>query len=308
MDNTTTNIITDTLVSTTTNTENLTQTILDTINNIFNNLFSSIDNSMYAILDDLAFINTDILNDTFFEKIFGTNSSNGLLLIANSLFIGFALYYCFKLLYSNFVSIQIESPYQFIFKLLIMGIAINCSYFICSKIIEINSLISSAIREIGKNIFNQNISFSNLIQNLNSVISVEKNTFNLFSFDGLLKSFVSVSLFNLLFSYALRYIMVKVFVLLAPFSILTLINNSTSWFFKIWLKTILSLLLLQSLISIILLIIFSFKLNFTDVFSKLMCIGSIYALIRANSYMQHFFGGISTDISNNINFMKNTMK
>ena len=102
--------------------------------------------------------------------------------------------------------------------------------------------------------------------------------------------------------------MVKVFVLLAPFALLTLLNNSTSWFFKIWLKTLLSLLLLQSLISIILLIIFSFKLQFTDVFSKLMCIGSIYALIRANSYMQHFFGGISTDISNNINLMKNVMK
>ena len=86
-----------------TNTENLTQTILDTINQIFNNLFSSLDNSMYGVLDDLAFIDTDILNDTFFEKIFGTNSTNGILLIANSLLIAFALYYCFKLLYANFI-------------------------------------------------------------------------------------------------------------------------------------------------------------------------------------------------------------
>lgn len=300
MENTTTNIIA--------NTETLTQTILDTINNIFNSLFSSIDNSMYGILDDLAFINTDILNDTFFEKIFGTNSSNGLLLIANSLFIAFALYYCFKLLYSNFVSIQIESPYQFIFKLLIFGISINFSYFICEKLIYINSLISLSIREVGENIFNQPISFSSFIQNINAIVSVGENSFNLFSFDGMLKSFISISLFNLLFSYALRYIMVKVFVLLAPFAILTLLNNSTSWFFKIWLKTLLSLLLLQALISIILLIIFSFKLNFTDIFSKLMCVGSVYALIRANSYMQHFFGGISTDISNNINLMKNILK
>lgn len=291
-----------------TNTENITQTILDTLNSIFSNLFSSIDNSMYSILDDLAFINIDILNDTFFEKIFGTNSTNGLLLIANSLFIAFALYYCFKLLYSNFISIEIESPYQFIFKLLIFGICINYSYFICEKLIYINSLISSSIREIGENIFNQNISFSSFIQNLNSIISVEENNFNLFSFDGLLKSFISISLFNLLFSYSLRYIMVKVFILLAPFSILSLLNHSTSWFFKIWIKTLFSLLLLQSLISIILLIIFSFQLNFTDIFSKLMCIGAIYALIRANSYMQHLFGGISTDISANINLIKSTLK
>ena len=294
----------DTLVDT----ENLTQTILDTINQIFSNLFSSIDNSMYDVLDNFAFINTNILKDTFFEKIFGTNSTNGLLLIANSLLVAFALYYCFKLLYANFVSIQIESPFQFIFKLIIFGITINFSYFICEKFIYINSLISSSIQEIGENIFHQSISFSSFIQNLNSVISVEENSFNLFSFDGLLKSFISISLFNLLFSYALRYVMVKVFVLLTPFSLLTLLNHSTSWFFKTWFKTILSLLLLQSFVAIILLIIFSFQLNFTDISSKLMCIGSVYALIRANSYMQHLIGGITTDVSAHFNLMKNILK
>ena len=145
---------------------------------------------MYGVLDDLAFIDTDILNDTFFEKIFGTNSTNGILLIANSLLIAFALYYCFKLLYANFISIQIESPYQFVFKLLIFGICINYSYFICKNLIEINSLLSTSIRAIGENIFGQPISFSSFIQNLNSIIFVYENSFNIFSFDGLLKSFI----------------------------------------------------------------------------------------------------------------------
>lgn len=294
--------------NTLTNTENLSQTIIDIINNLFSGLFSSLDNSMYSTLDDLAFIDTDIFYDSFFEKIFGTNSTNGLLLIANSLLIAFSLYYCFKLLYSNFSAIQIENPYQFIFKLLIFGIAINCSYFICEKFVYINSLISSSIREIGENIFNQNISFSSFIQNLNSVISVNEESFNLFSFDGLLKSFISISLFNLLFSYALRYIMLKVFILLTPFALLTLINHSTSWFFQTWFRTIFSLLIMQSFISIILLIIFSLNLNFTDTFSKLMCIGAVYALIRSNSYIQHLIGGISTDISGNFNMMKSILK
>ncbi len=290
------------------NTEHISETILNTINNIFNQLFSSIDNSIYGVLDDFAFIDISILNDTLFEKIFGTNSSNGLLLIANSLLIAFSLYYCFKLLYSHFSSIQIENPYQFVFKLLIFGICINCSYFICEKIVYINSILSSSIREIGENIFHQSISFSSFIQNLNSVISVNQENFNLFSFDGLLKSFISVSLLNLLFSYALRYIMIKVFILLTPFSLLTLINQSTSWFFKTWFRTIFALLIMQSFISIILLIIFSLDLSLSDIPSKLICIGSIYALIRANSYIQHLFGGISTDISNNLNFMKSILK
>lgn len=287
-----------------TNSQNISQVIIDTINQIFSNLFSSIDNSMYGNLDNLAFINTDILHDSFFEKIFGTNSTNGLLLVANSLLIAFVLYYCFKLLYSNFVSTQIESPSQFIFKLIIFGIVINCSYFVCEKIIYINYLISRSICAIGKNIFGQTVSFSNFISNLNSVIEIEQNTFNLFSFDGLLKSFTSISMLNLLFSYALRYIMIKVFVLLTPFAFLTLLNNTTSWFFKTWLRTLISLLLLQSFISIILLIIFSLGFNFTDIFSKLLCIGSIYALSKANSYVQHLLGGISTDVSANLNIMK----
>lgn len=293
---------------TVTTTENMAKTILDTINYIFHNFFSSLDNNIYGTLDNLAFVNTNVLHDNFFERIFGTNANNGLLVIANSLLVAFALYYCFKLLYANFTLIQIESPYQFIFKLLIFAISVNCSYFICEKLIDINSLISSAIREVGSGVFQQNVSFSSFIQNINSIISVEEESFNLFSFDGLLKSFISLSLFNLLFSYALRYIMIKVFVLLAPFAFLTLINYSTSWFFKIWFKTFLALLIMQSFIAIILLIIFSLNLNFTNILSKLLCIGSIYSLIKANSYIQHLLGGISTDVSTNLSLMKSIMK
>lgn len=290
------------------NTQNIAQIILNTINTLFNSLFSSIDNSIYLALDDLAFIDIDILSDHSFLNIFGSNSTSGILLIANSLLIAFMIYYCFKLIYSNFTSSQIESPYQFVFKFLIFGILINFSFFICEYFIYINSLISSSIREIGEEIFHQSISFSSLVQNLNSIISIKENQFNLFSFDGIMKSFISICLFNLLFSYALRYIMVKIFILLTPFAFLTLINISTSWFFKTWLKTIFSLLIIQSFISIILLIIFSLNFNSTDIFSRLLCIGSIYALSRANSYVKELIGGISTDISNHINFAKGILK
>lgn len=251
----------------------LTNNIIQTINSIFQTLFSSIDNSIYKILDDLTFINSDILNDSIFEKIFGINSSSGLLIIANSLLVGFSLYYSIRLIYSYYMNLEIERPYQFIFKLLIYGIVMNCSYFICKEFIQINSFISDAVRQLGYNIFNQDISFSQLIIKLNTIISTNQNEFNIFSFDGLIKGFISISLFNLIFSYSLRFIMVKVFVLITPFSVLTLINQSTSWFFKTWFRTTLSLLLQQSFISIILLIIFSFDYISNDIFSKLMYIG-----------------------------------
>ena len=113
---------------------------------------------------------------------------------------------------------------------------------------------------------------------------------------------------SLLFSYSLRYIMLKVFILLTPFALLTLINNSSSWFFKSWLKVFISLLFIQPFISIILLIIFALDFANPDVTSKILCIGSIYALIRANSFVQHFIGGISTDVTQNFKLLKNQIK
>lgn len=289
-------------------TSSLTNSIIQTINSIFQTLFSSIDNSIYKVLDDLVFIDSNILNNSIFEKLFGTNTSNGLLVIANSLLVGFALYYSIRLLYSYYMNLQIERPYQFIFKLLIFGIIMNCSFSICQQFLELNGLISQSIQNLGMNLFHCNISFSELVNQLNKVILIGETEFNIFSFDGLMKGFISISLFNLIFSYSLRYILVKLFILLAPFAILSLINQSTSWFFKTWFRTILSLLLQQSLIALVLLLIFSFNLSSTDIFSKLLCIGGIYALIRANSYMRTLIGGVSTDVSNNLNIGNNLLK
>lgn len=289
-------------------TSNLTTSIIETINSIFETLFSSIDTTIYSVLDELTFIDKNILDNSVFQKIFGSTGNNGLLVIANSLLVGFSLYYAIRLIYSYYMNLQIERPYQFIFKLLIFGIVMNCSYFICNQFIQINSFISDAIRTVGSNIFEYDISFSELINKLN-YLSIKENEFNIFSFDGLIKSFISISLFNLIFSYSLRYIMVKVFILITPFAILSLINESTSWFFKTWLRTVLSLLFQQSLVAIILLIIFSFNFSSNDIISQLMCIGGIYALVRANSYIRSLIGGISTDVSNNFNigskFLKN---
>ena len=53
----------------TTNISNISQVIIDTINNLLNTLFSSVDNSVYQTLDDLAFINNDIFDNSFLSNI-----------------------------------------------------------------------------------------------------------------------------------------------------------------------------------------------------------------------------------------------
>lgn len=284
---------------------NITEVIIKTINSLFENLFSSIDNNIYIILDDITFINSDILNDKIFKNIFGTSSQNGILLIANSLIIGIVLYYIVRLLYSHFSFIEIEKPTQFLFKLLFFTIIVNCSFFLCEQLITINSYISSSIREIGESIFDINISFAELVKKLNSTINISNSNFNAFSLDGIIKSFISIELLNLVFTQSLRYILIKLFILITPFAILSLINQSTSWFFKSWFRAIFSLLIIQTFISLILLITFSINSTSSNILTKLMYIGSLYAIIKSNYYIKELIGGISTNISNSLYSLKN---
>jgi len=287
------------------NENNITQIIIDTINTILGNLFSSIDNNLYSILDDITFINSDILKDKNFENIFGTSTSNGILLIANSLLLGFLLYFAIKYLISHFTFSNVEQPHSFLIKLIICGICMNFSYFLLTYFLDIFSNITLAIRNLGENLFNKEICFSELILTINSNISVNTTSVDVFSLDGLIKSFLSFSLLNLVFSYSFRYILIKVFVLIAPFAILSNCLNSTSWFFKSWTKNLFSLLFIQIIVSIILLILFSMNFSSGNLAIKFIYVGGLFALIKANSFVRDLVGGVSTTISQNVhNFSK----
>lgn len=192
---------------------------------------------------------------------------------------------------------KIDHPFSFIIKIVLFGICMNFSFFILEIVLDLNSNISLAIRELGKNLFDKEICFSELINTINTNIAVNSSSLNIFSVDGLIKSTLSISLLSLVFSYSLRYIMVKVFVLLAPFAFISLSLDSTSWFFKSWFKNLFSLLFIQIIVSLVLLILFSLDYSSTNLFNKFIYIGGIYALIRANTFVRQFIGGISTDIS-----------
>lgn len=285
---------------------NITQVIIDTINTIIGNLFSSIDNSLYSILDEITFIDSSILNNNNFENIFGKSTSDGILLIANSLLIGFLIYYSAKYLMSHLVYSNIERPSSFLIKLIVCGIFMNCSFFIMDLIISLNFNISSAICDLGYSFYHKDLNFSELINIINDTMSIDKAPINIFSLDGLIKGILTVSLLSLVFSYSLRYVMLKVFILLSPFSFLSLSISSTSWFFKSWFKNIFSLLFIQIIVSLVLLVLFSMDFSSTNLFNKFIYIGGIYFLIRANSFVREFIGGVSTDISQNVkNFFKN---
>ncbi len=289
------------------NSDNITSTIISTINAIFSKLFSSIDNNVYEILDDFVFINSDILNDSYFSKIFGISSKNGILLIANALVFGFLIYYSFRLIFSYVGVTESERPSKFIFRLIIFSICMNFSLFICDEIIYINSLFSNTIRQIGENIYQTPISFSTLITKLNSVISVNSDTLDIFSLDGVIKTMISFGILNLVITYAIRYILIKVFVLLSPFAFICLSNNSSHIIFKSWFKSFISLLLIQNFISIVLLLVFSLDLSPSNLFSKFILTAAIFILIKSNTYVKEMIGGIGTEFSMGVNNIKSLL-
>lgn len=284
---------------------NLSDIIFNSLNDLFSNLFSSIDNSIYSVLDDIIFIKPDILANSKFEQILGTSSSNGILLIANSLILGFIIYYSINYLISHLTYSRIDSPKQFIFKAIIFIALMNSSIWICEQIINIVYIISNNISKLGENLFNININFSNFIENINKTVYMQNSEFNIFSFDGIIKSFTSFGLINLIFTYSLRYIMIQIFILISPFAFLSLITNSSEWFFKIWLKTFISLLLVQILVLLILILSFTIDITQNSVISKLLFIGIIFALTRSNNYMKEIFGGITTTVQANISSFTN---
>ena len=282
------------------NTTDITQVIIDTINTIFGNLFSSIDNNLYDVLDKVTFISSDILRDSNFENIFGNSASNGILLISNSLLLGFLLYYAIRYLMAHLTFTQSELPSKFLIKLLLCGIVMNFSFYCLEMFLDLNNNVSLAIRSLGESLFNKKICFSELINTINTQMSIDTTTLDLFSLDGLIKSILSLSLLSLVFSYSLRYVFVKLFILLSPFAILSLSLQNTSWFFKAWFRNLFSLLFLQIVVSLVLLILFSMDYSASNLFVKFIYVGGIYALIRANSFIREFIGGVSTQITQSV--------
>lgn len=279
---------------------NLTELILNSINELFSKMFSSIDNTIYSVLDEVTFINNTILENDSFKKILGESSQDGILLICNSLVLGFIIYYAINYLFSHLTYSKIDSPKQFIFKSIIFIAIMNSSLWICLEIINIISVITDGISYISQNLFGIQISFSNFIDNINKNLYIQNEAFNVFSIDGIIKSFTSFGLINLVFTYSLRYIMIQIFILLSPFAFLSLISNSSESFFRAWIKVFLSLLLVQILISLILLLSFSIELTSNTNISKFLYVGIIYALSKATSYIKEIFGGISIDIKSSL--------
>ena len=273
--------------------EDYSNTIQNSLNTIFSKIFSSLDNSFYSILDNLAFINTSILDNNVIKALLGTNIKSGVLAVCNSFILGFILYYSIRFLFSHLIYIKTESPKEFIFKAIIFAVLMNNSLWICEQIIFIIDFCTSFLISTAENLFQRTITFSEFLNVLNTTLFWVPAATDLFSFAGIVKSFSSIGLINLVFTFSLRYIMILLFILISPFAFLSLIATSSSWIFKTWIKSFISLLLYQLIIGLLLIISFTFTNIANSLLVSIFYVGIIQAFQKSGYFIREIFGGIS---------------
>lgn len=266
--------------------------ICNFFNSILSNFFSSFDSNFFSYFDSIIFINSDILNSLKFQQLFGTDSANGFLLIANSLILGISIFYILRFSISHLIYSKIDSPSQFFFKCVIFTACMSSSLWICEKIIEITFILSDLILKLGNSVTGYEITFSNLVNLINSILYSNPQNFDLFSFDGFLKLANTICLIYILFSYSIRYFMCKIYVLISPFAFISLICNSFDGFFKGWIKNFIELLFMQVFISIVLSLGFCMNFYVDDTHSKLMYFAILFIIANCKVSVKQLFSHI----------------
>lgn len=111
----------------------------------------------------------------------------------------------------------------------------------------------------------------------------------------------------MLFTYAVRFIFIKILILISPFAFLSIALDQSKWIFKIWLKNFLGQLFTQLFICVILLIMFSFQNSFGETTTKLLYIATLFCLIKGSSFVKDFTSGFTSDVSTSLSNIKNNL-
>lgn len=176
--------------------DNIANAVSNSFSSLVNTLLSSVDNDVFSVLDELAFINSSTITDKYFVSFTRTFS---VVSLCNALLFAFLLYYIISYFFSLFTCSNFQKPLSFVVKLFISAFLIHFSLDICEKIIDLFELLTNILRELSTFIFSTKLSFSWLYNNIqNTFFSTDFPAFQFFSFDGILKTTISFGFINLL--------------------------------------------------------------------------------------------------------------
>lgn len=287
--------------------ENIPEILNNSLSSLINNLLTSVNNNVFSVLDELAFIDSSVINNKYFISFFTNNFS--IVSLSKALLFGILLYYGISYLFSFLTCSNFQKPLHFLTKLFFSALLIHFSSSICVYIIDFFDLLTNIIRDLGVVLFSVKLSFSLIYERLSQLFLSDLATpFSFFSFDGILKSCISFGFINLLFTYSVRFIFIKILIIISPFAFLSIALDQSKWIFKIWLKNFVGQLFTQLFICVILLIMFSFQNSFDSVTTKLLYIASLFCLIKASSFVKDFTSGFTSDVSTSLSNIKNSLQ
>lgn len=271
--------------------------VLNTIQSMTNQIFTSIDKSLIDVLDRFVYVDESLLREnTIF--IFTSKIEMTMRVIAESLLLGYVIYYLIRYLISRITAVNkedLENPAIFFVKMVLVSIAIFYSTDICKMIVEINSNIT---KDFGNNLTTSGIlpTFNRFLHTVNYTLLGGEENINIFSLDGIFKGFVSFGTLNMTVSFALRYILIKVLIIVSPIMFVSRIFTKTEKIFNTWIKAFVSLLLIQHFIALLLVLAGYLKIHYLSTFNKIAYIGIIYALSKSFYLFEKIFGAIAPDV------------
>ena len=267
--------------------------IIENLNSVFTKLFTSIDQNVFNELDKLVFITPKIISDKTTAKLLGDNFLSGTISISVSIALGVLIFYAFKYLLSHLTFENVQNPISFMFKLFISLFIVLNIKIILENIIFLNNEITKEILSLGSGFFEGEVNFSSLIYKINSSLYILDSSFDFVSLDGVIKIIISFGIINLLLEYALRYVVIKVMCIIAPILIILKSFEDTKYLYTSFIKAFFSILFMQNIVAVILVISTKIEISGYSLMSKLIFLGTIYALIKANKLSTDIFGGIS---------------
>ncbi len=271
--------------------------VLNTIQSMTNQIFTSIDKSLIDVLDRFVYVDESLLREnTIF--IFTSKIEMTMRVIAESLLLGYVIYYLTRYLISRITAVNkddLENPAIFFVKMVLISIAIFYSTDICKMIVEINSNIT---KDFGNNLTTSGLlpTFNRFLHTVNYTLLGGEESINIFSLDGIFKGFVSFGTLNMTVSFALRYILIKILIIVSPIMFVSKVFSKTEKIFNAWIKAFISLLLIQHLIAILLVLAGYLKIHYLSTFNKIAYIGIIYALSKSFYIFEKIFGAIAPDV------------
>ena len=264
--------------------------LLESLNVIIEKFLSSIEGQVFDILDKITLVGPDILKSEPLKYIFFENKINGIIIIANSLVLLYACYYIFNRVLSMYNGTDVESVNNFIFKIVLITLLVNNSYYICEEILNINNIFSECVDTFSKDIVKSEVNFTAFKKEIISLKEAIKGD-NL-TIDGIIKSMLAFLSMSMLITFSIRYVTIIILIIISPFAFICLLSNATRGISKMWGKLLFINLITQIFIKIILIIPLVYKDKDSQIY-KVILLGTMYILYKGNTFIRELTSQIS---------------